>query len=43
MNTALDVIRETYEDPVRCAQVAGLNYVEAGEGGIRRRRHGLDV
>ena len=40
MTTTLDVIRETYDDPVRCAEIAGLRYVEAGQGGIRRRRHG---
>ncbi len=40
MTTTLDVIRETYEDPARCAEVAGLHYVEAGHDGIHRRRHG---
>jgi DNA topoisomerase-1 len=36
----LDAIREIHDDPVRCAEIAGLHYVRTGERGIRRRRHG---
>jgi DNA topoisomerase I len=36
----LDAIAELYDDAPRCAQIAGLHYVQAGERGIRRRRHG---
>ena len=40
MSDALEAIREIYDDPARCADVAGLHYVQSGQGGIRRRRHG---
>lgn len=40
MTVALNVVRELYEDASRCAEVAGLRYVQAGEAGIRRRRCG---
>jgi DNA topoisomerase-1 len=36
----LDAIAELHEDAPRCAEIAGLHYVQAGERGIRRRRHG---
>ncbi|HEY3718174.1 MAG TPA: DNA topoisomerase IB [Jatrophihabitantaceae bacterium] len=36
----LDAIGEIYDDAPRCAELAGLHYVHAGERGIRRRRCG---
>ena len=39
-DSVLNVIAELYDDAPRCAEIAGLHYVQAGERGIRRRRHG---
>jgi DNA topoisomerase-1 len=36
----LDAIAELHDDAPRCAEIAGLHYVQAGERGIRRVRHG---
>jgi DNA topoisomerase I len=36
----MDVLAELYDDPERCAEIAGLRYVDGDEPGIRRRRYG---
>lgn len=36
----VEAIAELHDDAPRCARIAGLRYVQVGEPGIRRRRHG---
>ncbi|HVU60042.1 MAG TPA: DNA topoisomerase IB [Mycobacteriales bacterium] len=40
MTRSHDELAELYDDPARCAEVAGLTYVSVDEPGIRRVRHG---